>query len=91
MEKQLRIQKARHHILDGLLVAIRNHEEVQQIQIDKNTAQQKLIDRFAFSIIQAQAIMDLRKPLVDIDPAEIIVEQEQILGEIHRLEQELSV
>lgn len=53
----------RKHILDGLLIAIRNIDAVIKIiKTSKSTpeAKQRLIDAFFLSDIQAQAILDMR-------------------------------
>ena len=53
----------RKHILDGLLIAIRNIDAVIKIiKTSKSTpeAKQRLIDTFFLSDIQAQAILDMR-------------------------------
>lgn len=53
----------RAHILEGLKIAIENIDEVVSIikkSKDVPTAKKKLIERFEFSEIQAQAILDMR-------------------------------
>jgi len=55
--------EARSHILEGLLKALANIDEVVQIIRDsrnRQDAQTNLIARFAFSQIQADAILDMR-------------------------------
>jgi len=55
--------RERAHILEGLLIAIRNIDEVVKIiKTSKNTgeARERLIARFKLSEKQAQAILDLR-------------------------------
>ena len=55
--------KARAHILEGLIIAVDNLDEViALIRASKNgkEAKQRLMDRFGFTDIQAQAILDLR-------------------------------
>ena len=59
------LEQARHrlHILDGLIIAVDNLDEIiALIRASKNAkeAKERLIARFAFSDIQAQAILDLR-------------------------------
>ncbi len=52
---------ARMHILEGLRIAIDNIDEV--IEIIRNSyddAKEKLIERFGFSDIQAQSVLDMR-------------------------------
>ena len=60
---ELERAKERAHVLEGLIVAVKNIDEV--VKIIKNAdntsdARQKLRDRFSLSEIQANAILDLR-------------------------------
>lgn len=60
---ELEQAKARAHILEGLIIAVDNLDEViALIRASKNgkEAKQRLIERFGFTEIQAQAILDLR-------------------------------
>ena len=55
--------KAREHILEGLVIAVKNIDEVVQIikkSENTNAARQNLRERFALSDKQAQAILDMR-------------------------------
>ncbi|WP_294502142.1 DNA gyrase subunit A [uncultured Victivallis sp.] len=55
--------EARSHILEGLLKALANIDEVVQIireSKNRQEAQENLIARFAFTPIQADAILDMR-------------------------------
>lgn len=59
----LEVAKERAHILDGLLVAIKNIDEVIKIikkSASTTEAKQKLKERFSLSERQAQAILDMR-------------------------------
>ena len=52
---------ARAHILEGLRIALDNIDEVISIiRSSYNNAKERLIERFALSDIQAQAILDMR-------------------------------
>lgn len=60
---QLKKAEERAHILEGLKVALDNIDEVVNIirsSRSPNEAKQNLIDRFAITEIQAQAILDMR-------------------------------
>ena len=60
---ELEQAKARAHILEGLIVAVDHLDEViALIRASKNgkEAKQRLMDRFGFTDVQAQAILDLR-------------------------------
>ena len=55
--------RARQHILDGLIIAVDNLDEViRLIRSSKNDkeAKQRLMERFTLSDAQAQAILDMR-------------------------------
>ncbi|MDL2229545.1 DNA topoisomerase (ATP-hydrolyzing) subunit A [Treponema sp. OttesenSCG-928-L16] len=59
----LRKAEERAHILEGLVIALANIDEVVAVikaSRDINTAKTKLQDRFLLSEIQAQAIVDMR-------------------------------
>ena len=60
---ELEQAKARAHILEGLIVAVDNLDEViALIRASKNgkEAKARLMERFGFTDVQAQAILDLR-------------------------------
>ena len=62
-EFELRKAKEREHILEGLMIALDNIDEVISIirsSPDTPTAKKTLIDRFGLSDVQAQAILDMR-------------------------------
>ncbi|HJO94732.1 MAG TPA: DNA gyrase subunit A [Victivallales bacterium] len=59
----LKKAEARAHILDGLLIAVKNIDEVVKIireSRDKNTACDALMERFKLTKIQANAILEMR-------------------------------
>ena len=57
----LRKAEARAHILEGLLIALDNIDEIIKIiRSSYNDAKEKLMERFGLSDIQAQAILDMR-------------------------------
>lgn len=82
--------KARAHILEGLITAVDCLDEVLQIiRSSKNgkEAKARLIERFGFSDIQAQAILDLRlQRLTGLEILELRQEFDSIQKLIHRLE-----
>ncbi len=62
-QHELRQAEARAHILEGLLIALDNLDEVIALirgSEDPETARNGLIDRFELSFEQAQAILDMR-------------------------------
>jgi DNA gyrase subunit A len=57
----LRKAEARAHIVQGLLIALDNIDEViKTIRASYDNAKEKLIERFKLSELQAQAILDMR-------------------------------
>ncbi len=59
----LRKAEERAHILEGLVIALDNIDEVIQIirsSRDDNEAREKLVDRFALSEVQANHILEMR-------------------------------
>ncbi|WP_303722685.1 DNA gyrase subunit A [Malonomonas rubra] len=91
---ELKKAEARAHILQGFKLALENLDEV--IQIIKSSAnpaeaKERLIERFSFSEIQAQAILDLRlHRLTGMERDKILEELEQILALIKRLKDILA-
>ncbi|MCR4329281.1 MAG: DNA gyrase subunit A [Candidatus Roizmanbacteria bacterium] len=86
--------KARAHILDGLLIAIDNIDEIVDI-IKKSPseaeAKKRLMTRFKFSDLQAQAILDMQlKRLTALEKDKIQAELDALQKEIDRLETILS-
>ncbi|MBR5111502.1 MAG: DNA topoisomerase 4 subunit A [Clostridia bacterium] len=82
--------KARAHILEGLIVAVDNLDEViALIRASKNgkEAKQRLMDRFGFTDVQAQAILDLRlQRLTNLEILALRKEYEEIKKLIDTLE-----
>jgi DNA gyrase subunit A len=91
---ELREKEARLHILDGLLVAISNIDEVIELiraSRDPDTARAGLMDRFELSRIQAQAILDLRlQRLTALQTNEIRQEHADVLERIKELREILG-
>ncbi|MCQ2542725.1 MAG: DNA gyrase subunit A [Lachnospiraceae bacterium] len=76
----------RDHILQGLLVALDNIDEIISIiRSSENTqvAKQRLIERFGFSDVQAQAIVDMRlKTLTGLEREKIENEHKELVERI---------
>jgi DNA gyrase subunit A len=91
---ELREKEARLHILDGLLVAISNIDEVIELirgSRDPDTARGGLMERFELSRIQAQAILDLRlQRLTALQTNEIRQEHADVLERIKELREILG-
>ena len=87
---ELNQAKARAHILEGLMIALDNLDEViALIRASKSPKEAKaaLMERFALSDIQAQAILDMRlQRLTNLEVASLRKEYADILKLISRLE-----
>src|SRR5690554_1631751 len=85
-EYLLRKAEERAHILEGLIIASDNIDEViQLIRSSANTdeARQKLIDRFELSEIQARAIVEMRlRQLTGLEQDKLRSEYEEFLKTI---------
>ncbi len=84
----------RAHILEGLVKAIQNIDEVISIIKASKTqpeAKERLISRFSFSDIQAQAILDMRLGrLTSLEIEKLLKEYEEVLALIEMLRKILS-
>ncbi|SEA36001.1 DNA gyrase subunit A [Desulfuromusa kysingii] len=91
---ELKKAEARAHILYGLKLALENLDEVIKIIKGSATspeAKQGLIARFAFSAIQAQAILDMRlHRLTGLERGKILEELAELLTQISRLKEILG-
>ena len=79
----------RDHILQGLLIALDNIDEVIQIMRSSRTtaiAKERLMERFGFSDVQAQAIADMRlRALTGLEREKLENEHEELLKKIQEL------
>jgi len=90
---QVRLDKvlARLHILDGLLIAFLNIDEVISIIRYEDEPKLVLMARFNLSEIQADAILDLKlRHLAKLEEIKIKGEQEQLQTEQENLENTLA-
>ena len=87
---ELKHARARAHILQGLMIAVDNLDEViALIRSSKNPkeAKEKLMARFDLTEIQAQAILDMRlQRLTNLEIVALRKEYEEILKLIDKLE-----
>ena len=76
--------EARAHILEGLLIALDNIDEIIKIiRSSYNDAKEKLIERFNLSEIQAQAILDMQlRRLQGLEKEKIDAEYKELLEKI---------
>ena len=90
---QFRLEKIldRLHILDGLLVAFLNIDEVIKIIRKEDTPKQALIKAFKISERQSEAILELRlRQLAKLEEIKIKAEQKELSDERKTLEQLLK-
>ena len=87
---ELRKAEERAHILEGLKIAIDNLDEVINIirsSKDTAVARDRLMERFSFSELQAQAILDLRLArLTALERDKLEAEYAELLATIERPE-----
>ena len=93
-EYDLKRAKERAHILEGLLIALANLDEVIQIirrSPDTDTARERLMQRFKLSEIQAQAILDMPlKRLSRLEREKLEAEYQEIKDRIAYLDDLLA-
>ena len=93
---QFELDKARRraHILEGLLIALANLDDVIQTirqSSDAEQAKERLMKRFRLSEIQAQAILDMQlRRLAQLEQQKIEDEQREMLARIAYLEDLLA-
>jgi DNA gyrase subunit A len=91
---ELEKARARAHILEGLMIALANLDEVIKTirqSPDAEVAKERLMFRFLLSERQAQAILDMQlRRLAALERQKIEEEQRQILERIAYLEELLS-
>ncbi len=90
---QYRLDKvmARLHILEGLLIAYLNIDEVIEIIRTKDEPKAVLMARFGISAIQADAILDTKlRHLAKLEEMKIRGEQDELAKEREKLEQLLG-
>lgn len=89
---ELKKAQDRAHIVEGLLKAIDHIDEIIKIiRSSYSDAEQKLIERFGFTKIQAQSILEMRlKRLQGLEREKLEDEYKDLLKEIKRLTEILS-
>jgi DNA gyrase subunit A len=91
---ELRKAEERAHIVEGLLKAIDNIDEVIKLirsSKDPREAKERLIERFEFSDVQAQAILDMRlQKLTSLESFKLQEEYDELMKTIARLKEIIS-
>ena len=81
----------RLHILDGLLIAFLNIDEVIKIIREKDKPKPALIKKFKITDLQAEAILNLRlRQLAKLEEIKIRAEQKELNAERKKIEQILN-
>ena len=91
---ELNKAEERAHILEGLLIALDNIDEVIAIirgSENVNVAKQQLMDRFGLSEAQSQAIVDMRlRALTGLERNKLETEYNELMARIGRLKEILG-
>ncbi len=91
---ELKKAEERAHILEGLKIALENLDDViSLIKRSKSPGEAKirLIEKFELTVIQAQAILDMRlQKLTGLEQEKILEEYKNILKDIFRFKEILS-
>ena len=78
IKKHLEINKHRQEIIDALLIAREHSDKIQTIKALSKDAREEIIEKFKFSSLQAQALIDIKKPI-------FLISEENITGEKENL------
>jgi DNA gyrase subunit A len=93
-EFELKKAKARAHILDGLLIALANIDDVIltiRESPDADVAKQRLMENFKLTDVQAQAILDMQlRRLAALEQEKIEQEHKELMEQIEYLDDLLS-
>jgi DNA gyrase subunit A len=91
---ELEQAEKRAHILEGLIIASDNIDEVIKIirgSSNSDEARERLIERFSFSEIQARAIVEMRlRQLTGLEQEKLHAEYAELLKQIERLKEILA-
>jgi len=91
LEYRLEKVNQRLHILDGLLIAYLNIDEVIQIIREEDKPKQALMERFSISEIQANSILEIKlRQLAKLEEIKIRSEQAELAKERDGLEKILN-
>ena len=91
LQYRLEQVEQRIHVLEGLMVAYLNIDEVIRIVREEDDPKQELMQQFGLSDIQAEAILDLRlRRLAKLEEIKIRGELDELLEERESLQQVLG-
>lgn len=83
--KAIRINFWRQHIIEGLLKARRDAEKVIEVLNTEEDPRKCLIEQLLFTDYQAQSILDLNRPIDEINEELLVAEQERLKVEEAKL------
>ena len=75
LEKDIETNYWRQQIIEGLLRAKQYEKDIVKIISTGDDPEKCLIEKYSFSSIQAQSIIDLKRPLNEIDEANLLKEK----------------
>ena len=82
---------ARLHLLEGLLIAFLNIDEVIQVIREADEPKAELMQRFGLSLLQAEAILEIRlRQLAKLEEMKIRAEQDELSQERDQLQKTLG-
>jgi len=91
LEHRLAKVEDRLHVLDGLLIAYLNIDEVIRIIRRSDKPKEALVERFGITETQAESILNLRlRQLARLEEIQIRTEQDELAAERDRLQQILK-
>jgi DNA gyrase/topoisomerase IV subunit A len=80
-EKAISINFWRQHIIEGLLKARRDADQVIEIIHTEESPKKCLIEKLLFTDYQAQSILELNRPVDEIDEELLVTEQKRLKDE----------
>ena len=89
IEKDLEINFWRQHIMKGLLKALQMPDQIKET-LKHDNAKILLTEQFEFSPEQAQSLLELKKPIDEIDEQSILDELSQLKDIESKLRMQLS-
>ena len=86
IEKDIKINLARQHIIEGLLKARRDADNILEVLKTEEDPKIYLVADLLYSHHQAQSILELNRPINQIDEEFLVAEQ----NKLERIEAELK-
>lgn len=80
-ERRIQINLWRQHIIEGLLKARRDAEKIFETINTEEDPKKCLIEKLLFTDHQAQSILELNRPINEIDEEFLVAEQRRLEAE----------